>query len=119
MKESNEGESAVLARAVDLSKQYGGVEVVHQVNFDIRPGEVLGLVGENGAGKSTLVAMFSGAVAPNGGEIVFEDTVYHRLNPSLSNQLGIGAIRQEPVLVPYLSVTENMLLGQGDVTTGR
>ncbi len=112
MNNHNVSRKRIIAQAVNLSKQYSGVEVVHKVSFDIHAGEVLGLVGENGAGKSTLVAMFSGAVAPNGGQIAFEDVTYQRMNPMLSNQLGIGAIRQEPVLVPSLSVMENMLIGR-------
>ncbi len=103
---------STILKADNLVKQYGGTEVVCRVSFEIKAGEVLGLVGENGAGKSTMVAMFSGAISPDGGEIVVDGTRYQSLKPKLARQLGIGAVRQEPVLVPTLSVAENMLIGR-------
>jgi len=66
--------NATVLAADNLVKQYGGVEVIHRVSFEIKAGEVLGLVGENGAGKSTMVAMFSGAVSPDGGQIIVDGT---------------------------------------------
>ena len=102
----------IVLQADLLVKRYGGVEVVRHVSFPIRAGEVLGLVGENGAGKSTMVGMFSGAVSPDGGDIVIDGERHRSLSPSLARRLGIGAVRQEPVLVPTLSVAENMLLGR-------
>lgn len=102
----------MVVAAHNLVKRYGGSEVVRRVSFEINAGEVLGLVGENGAGKSTLVAMLSGATAPDGGSIVVDGVESSALDPAQARRLGIGAVRQEPVLVPTLSVMENMLIGR-------
>lgn len=105
-------DKSIVLTAEELVKNYNGTEVIHQVSFEIKSGEVLGLVGENGAGKSTMVGMFSGSVVPNSGTIHVNGDKYSSLNPILARDNGIGAVRQEPVLVPTQSIAENVLIGR-------
>lgn len=101
-----------IIRIKGLVKRYDGTQVVRRVSFDINAGQVLGLVGENGAGKSTLVGMLSGAVTPDEGSFAVMADELRGLSPQHARRLGILAVRQEPQLVPTLSVMENMLMGR-------
>ena len=94
-----------------ISKQYPGVLALNDVSISFRKGEVHALVGENGAGKSTLIKVLSGAVVPDSGEIVLNNTVYSDMTPHLSQKLGISVIYQEFNLIPSLSVAENVFVG--------
>jgi ribose transport system ATP-binding protein len=95
----------------NLSKSFPGVQALDRVEFELFPGEVHALVGENGAGKSTLIKILSGAYVPNEGEIILNGQQFKSLNPSLAQSLGIRTIYQERSLLPWLSVSENILLG--------
>ena len=79
--------------------------------LQVRPGEVLALVGENGAGKSTLMKVLSGAHAPDEGEMWLDGQPYQPRNPLDARRHGIAMIYQELSLAPHLSVMENILLG--------
>lgn len=94
-----------------ISKRYPGVVALHEVSFDLRPGEVHCLVGENGAGKSTLIKVMAGAEKPDSGEILVNGALRHFVNPAEAIAAGIGVIYQDFKLVPALSVAENILLG--------
>ncbi len=96
----------------NLLKTYPGVIAVNRVSFDILPGEVHALIGENGAGKSTLIKMLSGAITPDEGEINIEGQTFTKMNPRLSKKMGIEVIYQEFMLVPSISVAENVYLGE-------
>ncbi len=95
-----------------VSKSYPGVRAVDGVDFDLRPGEVHGVLGENGAGKSTLIRIMGGVVQPDEGELLVDDqpTSFHQ--PADAQRLGIAVIHQELEVHPELSVTENVLLGR-------
>ena len=95
----------------NITKIYPGVVALDHIKLDVVPGEVHALLGENGAGKSTLIKVLSGAIEPTEGEILIEGTSYAKLNPRLSEELGIGVIYQEFNLIPYLSVADNIFLG--------
>ncbi|WP_108126506.1 sugar ABC transporter ATP-binding protein [Saccharospirillum mangrovi] len=95
-----------------LGKRFGPVTVLRDINLDIRPGEVLGILGENGAGKSTLLKLISGVYQPSVGQLEIDGRRYDRLDPIRARQLGIAMIPQEFNLVPTLSVYENVFLGQ-------
>jgi ABC-type sugar transport system ATPase subunit len=95
-----------------VSKSYPGVRAVDRVDFDLRPGEVHGVLGENGAGKSTLIRIMGGVVQPDEGEILVDGEVVTLHLPGDAQRLGIVVIHQELEVLPELSVTENVLLGR-------
>ena len=102
----------------NISKRFGGVEVLHGVSFGLRPGEVHALLGENGAGKSTLIKVITGIHQPDGGEIFLNDKLVHFDNPLQARVAGIAAIYQELSLCPDLNVAENIFLGRQPTTFG-
>ena len=102
----------------NISKRFGGVEVLHGVSFGLRPGEVHALLGENGAGKSTLIKVITGIHQPDGGEIFLNDKRLHFDDPLQARLAGIAAIYQELSLCPDLNVAENIFLGRQPTTVG-
>jgi ribose transport system ATP-binding protein len=97
---------------VGVSKSYGGVHAVREVDFSIRPGEVHALLGENGAGKSTLMKVLSGEVGDYRGEIRIGAEPVALGSPLAARRAGIAMIHQELDLVPALSIAENVWLGR-------
>ena len=95
----------------NISKHYPGVKALDDVSISFRRGETHALMGENGAGKSTLIKTLSGAIIPDGGEIVYEGKSYSHMTPQLATELGIGVIYQEFNLMPTISVAENIFAG--------
>ncbi|MDK2980558.1 MAG: rhamnose transport system ATP-binding protein [Chloroflexota bacterium] len=102
----------------DISKSFSGVEVLHQVSFNLRPGEVHALLGENGAGKSTLVKVITGFHQPDQGEILLNGEAVQFTDTRESRQAGIAAIYQELSLFPDLDVAENIFIGRHPVKAG-
>ena len=94
-----------------VTKRFPGVVANDDVAFDILPGEVHALLGENGAGKSTLIGMLAGLQQPDEGEIVVAGTPTRITSPRHALDLGIGTVFQHRMLVPTLTVAENLLLG--------
>lgn len=95
----------------EVNKTFGAVAALTKVTMEIRPHEVVGLIGENGAGKSTLLKIMSGVYQPDTGA-VFRDSKEAKLgSPRIAAQHGIGIVHQEQSLVPTLTVAENILLG--------
>lgn len=94
-----------------ISKAFGGVQALREVSFELRAGEVHGLIGENGAGKSTLIKIITGAHAPDGGTIAIDGIVVDHHDPQGAKARGIAAIYQQPALFPDLTVAENIALG--------
>ena len=94
-----------------IHKAYSGVEVLHGVDLQANAGEVLAIAGANGAGKSTLIRILSGAVERDAGEILLEREPVELATPREAQALGVRTVHQELSLVPQLSVTENVLLG--------
>jgi len=103
----------------NISKSFSGVEVLHEVSFALRPGEVHALLGENGAGKSTLVKIMTGVHQPDKGEILLKGEPVHFSDARASRQAGIAAIYQELSLFPDLDVAENIFAGRQPLTSGR
>lgn len=95
-----------------ISKSYGAVTALTDVNFDVRPGEVVGLVGDNGAGKSTLLKILCGAVQPSSGQLLVDGTEVSFHSPKDSRERGIEVVYQDLALASELSVTENVFLGR-------
>jgi rhamnose transport system ATP-binding protein len=94
-----------------ISKQFGATQALDGVDLDLRPHEVLALVGENGAGKSTLVKILAGIHQPDRGSITLDDEPIIIRGPAHARELGIAVVHQEPRLFPDLSVAENVLIG--------
>jgi branched-chain amino acid transport system ATP-binding protein len=102
---------AVLLDVRGVGKNFGGVRVLDDVNLQIRPGEIHGLVGPNGAGKSTLLNIISGALAPNEGAVFWLGAKMNGLPAWRRSRAGIGRTFQKPLVVPNLTVVENIALG--------
>src|SRR5262245_49688419 len=95
-----------------LNKSFGPVHVLHDVDFDVYPGEVTALVGDNGAGKSTLVKCIAGINTIDSGEIRFEGNPVTLHDPRDATALGIEFVYQDLALADNLDITQNMFLGR-------
>jgi general nucleoside transport system ATP-binding protein len=98
-----------------LTKRFPGVLANDHINLTLYRGQVLGLLGENGAGKSTLMNMIYGLYTPDEGEILVNGQPAHIRNPNDAIARGIGMVHQHFQLVPVLTVTENIMLGNESV----
>jgi simple sugar transport system ATP-binding protein len=98
-----------------LTKRFPGVLANDHINLILRRGQVLGLLGENGAGKSTLMNMIYGLYTPDEGEILINGQPVQIHNPKDAISRGIGMVHQHFQLVPVLTVTENIMLGNESV----
>ena len=96
----------------DISKRFGGVQALQDVNIDLYEGEILGIVGHNGAGKSTLVKILSGAYSADTGRINFKGREVEIRNPKDSKALGIETIYQHLALADNMNVPANVFLGR-------
>ena len=115
-----EGEipSGIFLEVKSVFKQFSGVEVLHGVDLDVNYGEVHALMGENGAGKSTIIKIITGVFAKDAGDIYINGEIVEISNRQDSSALGIQVIYQELSLIPALSVTENIFLGQEQTKSG-
>jgi ABC-type sugar transport system ATPase subunit len=98
-----------------LSKRYGSVQALDHVDFDLRPGEIMALLGENGAGKSTLVKVLAGLVDPDEGTIEIDGERATLFPSGHSQAAGVAVVHQEYSSVPAMTVAENLVLGQSGV----
>ena len=96
----------------DITKSFPGVLALNKINFQLNSCEVHALVGENGAGKSTLMKILSGAYQPDSGSIRLNDEEIKISHPLVARKAGISIIYQEFNLIPHLSVSGNIFLGQ-------
>lgn len=94
-----------------IQKHFGGVYALKGVDFNVKRGEVHGLVGENGAGKSTLIKILAGAQTADNGTIHINGKIANIYSPSAAQAYKIGVIYQEFTLIPSLSVAENIFFG--------
>src|SRR5438105_10756878 len=107
---SSEGRTPVL-EVRGIVKRFGGLLANDQVDLKLYPGEVLALLGENGAGKTTLMNVLYGLTSPDEGEILLNGEVVHFDSPRQAIGHGIGMVHQHFMLVPPLTVAENLMLG--------
>ena len=102
----------ILLQAQNITKKFGGVVALDNVNLDVHTGKVNVIVGENGAGKSTLMKILSGVYPEYEGELLLNNEQVNFNNPKEAMQKGIAIIHQELNLIPYLSIAENIFLGR-------
>jgi fructose transport system ATP-binding protein len=93
-------------------KRYGHVTALGGVDFELRDGEVLAVIGDNGAGKSTLVKVLSGAVTPDEGEVLLDGKPIHFSSPLDARVRGIETVYQELAVAPALDIASNLFLGR-------
>jgi len=94
----------------DLSKSFGGLHAVQEVSFDVREGEILGIIGPNGSGKSTLFNCILGQLVPSKGQVAVDGKAVTGLRPSQLNRLGVSRTFQLLQVFPQLTVRENLIL---------
>ncbi|WP_108397468.1 sugar ABC transporter ATP-binding protein [Devosia submarina] len=112
------GAASPLMRLSGLSKAYGSVTVLSDVNLDICAGEIHAIIGENGAGKSTLMRLISGHVRPTAGTIQLGGNEVSFSKPTEAEHAGIALVHQEILLADGLTVTENLFLGREQTRNG-
>lgn len=95
-----------------LVKRFGRVTALDHCDFELYPGEVLGIIGDNGAGKSTLIKAVSGAVLPDEGEVRLEGQPVRFTSPQDARAAGIETVYQQLAMSPALSITDNMFMGR-------
>lgn len=109
---------ALTLSARNLVKHYGGVVALRDGSLDIQSGEVVALVGANGSGKSTLNKIITGAVVPNGGQLLLDGAAVQFPNPQAARKRGIAVVYQELSLIPDMSVAENIWLAHEPMRLG-
>jgi len=108
----------VVLACKNIVKDYGRIQALKGVSFELRRGEILGLIGDNGAGKSTLVKIIRGALPATSGTIMIAGRKRRFRSPRGAIRAGIQCVYQESALVEQLSVRENFFLGQEPVKPG-
>ena len=101
-----------ILRTEGLSKFFPGVKALDNVDFSLRRGEIMALLGENGAGKSTLIKALTGVYHVDRGTIWLEGQAISPKNTAHAQQLGIGTVYQEVNLLPNMSVADNLFIGR-------
>ena len=104
--------SEPILKITGLNKSFGAIQVLHDIEFAVYPGEVTALVGDNGAGKSTLVKCVAGINSIDTGEIFWEGKPVKIGSPSAASALGIEFVYQDLALADNLDITQNMFLGR-------
>ncbi|WP_257225781.1 sugar ABC transporter ATP-binding protein [Rhodococcus opacus] len=99
----------------NVCKSYRAVKALRGVDFELRPGEVMALLGENGAGKSTLVKVLAGLITPDDGEISIDGEIVDLSSARKSRAAGVAVVQQEFSSIPAMTVAENLALGRDDV----
>ena len=101
-----------MLRVQNLTKRFGGLTAVDNVDMEVKVGEVIGLVGDNGAGKSTLIKMVSGVYQPDEGDIYYQGNKVSFSGPREARDMGIETIYQDLALAENLDVGANIFLGR-------
>lgn len=103
-------ESAPVLEAVSITKRFGNLVANDRINFTLKRGEIHALLGENGAGKTTLCSILYGYIRPDEGEIKLSGRQVKINNPKEAMRLGIGMVHQDFMLIPNMTVSENLSL---------
>lgn len=102
----------LVMEARGLVKRYGHVTAINGADFELRPGEILAVIGDNGAGKSSLIKALSGAVIPDEGQIFLDGKEIHFRSPSDARKAGIETVYQDLAVAPAMTIAENLFLGR-------
>jgi len=108
---SGNGAAPVL-RATGIEKRFGPVHALKQVDIEVRPREILAVIGDNGAGKSTLINVLTGVLPSDGGEIVFNGRPVQFASPHDARAAGIETVYQDLAIAPHLDAVANIFLGR-------
>jgi branched-chain amino acid transport system ATP-binding protein len=100
----------IVLKVADVTKSFGGVHALRDINLDIEEGKTRAIIGPNGAGKSTLLNVCIGRLKPDSGSVVFRGETLTGKTPYRINQLGVARVFQTPEIFPDLSVLENVLI---------
>jgi branched-chain amino acid transport system ATP-binding protein len=112
------GNASPLLEVIKISRTFGGLVAVFDLNLRVNTGEILGLIGPNGAGKSTALNMIGGTILPTGGQIVFDGEDITKLPPHSRARRGIARVFQQDVLFSNFTLVENILVAL-HLRTGR
>ena len=112
MEEKNVNKNIPLIKVEDVCKWYGKVQALKEINFEIYPGEILGLIGDNGAGKSTLIKILSGVLSKNRGKIYWNGEETNISSVKEARNLGIETVYQDQAVIGCLSVAQNIFMGR-------
>jgi simple sugar transport system ATP-binding protein len=112
---SHNSHNTPLVRMVDIRKRFASVQALKGVDFEVYPGEVIGLVGDNGAGKSTLMRILTGIYEPSQGEIYFHEKKVAITSPKDARDLGIEVVHQGFGLLDSMTVARNVFLSSEPV----
>lgn len=104
--------STSIFQAHDIVKRYGHVTALDGVDFDLRAGEILAVIGDNGAGKSSLIKALSGALIPDSGEMLLDGRKVHFKSPIDARRHGIETVYQDLAVAPAMTIAENLFLGR-------
>ena len=102
----------LVMQAKGLIKRYGHVTALAGADFDLRPGEILAVIGDNGAGKSTLIKVLSGALQPDEGEVSLAGEPVQFRSPLDARRAGIETVYQDLAVAPALDIAANLFLGR-------
>jgi fructose transport system ATP-binding protein len=108
----NDDNGATVLKARGLTKHYGHVVAMDDCSFDLRPGEILAVIGDNGAGKSTLIKALTGAIIPDSGSLFLHDDEVTFRSPLDARRAGIETVYQELGVAPALDISQNLYLGR-------
>jgi D-xylose transport system ATP-binding protein len=114
----NEPSKTPILELHGISKRFGAIQALSNVDFEVYSGEVVGLVGDNGAGKSTLVKVISGVYLPDSGKYIFEGKEVIVNKPKDATNLGVETVYQDLALCDNLDVVANLYLGREQIQQG-
>lgn len=104
--------ASIVLEARGLVKHYGHVVALDGTDFEVRAGEIMGIIGDNGAGKSSLIRALSGAMIPSAGEMRLDGRMMRFRTPLDARRAGIETVYQDLAVAPALSIAENVFLGR-------
>src|SRR2546423_10612001 len=101
-----------LVKMVNITRRFGTITALEDVEFEVGYQEIVGLLGDNGAGKSTLIKVLTGVHPASSGRIFFEGQEVNMASPQDAHDLGIETVYQDLALVPLMSISRNFYLGR-------